>query len=82
MSEPSEGATVSSDQIYAELRALRDTLIELKVRFEIVSSLEKRVEALEAAQRGQWQLPVAWTSAVAGTVAAVYQAVAQATGKA
>lgn len=74
MSEPPEGATVTSDQIFSELRAMRDTLVELKVRFEMVSALEKRVEALETAQRGQWQVPVAWTSAVAGTVAAVYQA--------
>lgn len=72
---------VTSDQIYAELKIVRDTLLELKIRFETVDKLEKRIEALELAQRGQWQLPVAWTSAAAGTVAAVYQAVAQASGR-
>lgn len=72
---------VTSDQIYAELRAMRDTLLELKVRFESVDKLEERIKALEDAQRGQWQLPVAWTSAAAGTMAAVYQAVAQASGR-
>lgn len=78
MNEPTEGAMATSSQVFAELRALRDTLLELKIRFESISKLEQRIEALEAAQRGQWQVPVAWTSAVAGTVAAVYQALGKA----
>lgn len=75
MSDSPEGsAVVTIDQIYAEVRAVSNLLTELKVKFELVEKLEKRVEELERAQRGQWQVPVAWTSAAAGGVAAVWQA--------
>lgn len=75
MSENPEGsAVVTIDQIYAEVRAVSDQLIKLTERFEKIDNLEKRVEKLEDGQRGQWQVPVAWTSAAAGAAAAVWQA--------
>lgn len=76
MSDGTEGnAVVTTDQIYAELRQMGRTLLELTVRFEIINSLEKRISALEDEKRRGWQLPVAWSSAAAGTFAAVYQTI-------
>lgn len=75
MSDSPEGsAVVTIDQIYAEVRAVSDQLIKLTERFEQLDELKKRVEKLEEAQRGQWQVPVAWTTAAAGAAATVWQA--------
>lgn len=79
MSDSPEGsAVVTIDQIYAEVRVVSDQLIKLTERFEQLDELKKRVEKveekLEESQRGQWQVPVAWTSGAAGVAAAVWQA--------
>lgn len=79
MSDGTEGsAVITTDQIYAELQKVSNTLTELKIRFEAVGRLEKRIDALEQEladrQKNNWQLPVAWTAAATGTFAAVYQA--------
>lgn len=79
MSNPSEGgAVVTTDQIYTELRSVSETLLKLKVKFEIVDDLKDRIAALERQrdedQRNRWQLPTAWTAAAASMFAAIWQA--------
>lgn len=74
MSDGTEGtAVITTEQIYTELRTMSQLLTELKVKFEKVEKLEERVEKLEDSQRAAWQIPVAWTSAAAGALAAIYQ---------
>lgn len=75
MSDDTEGtAVITTDQIFNEVRALGAALTELRVEFKSLAKLEARVDKLEERERAAWQLPVAWTSAVAGGIAAVYQA--------
>lgn len=78
MSEGTEGtAVVTTDQIYVQLQEMGRTLLELKIRFEMVDDLRKRVikveERLDEDQRSRWQLPVAWTSAAAGLFGTAWQ---------
>jgi len=63
---------ISTDQIYAQLQEMSKTLIELKTKFEMINSLEKRVTALEEGVRKSWAVPAAWAMTAASTVAAVY----------
>lgn len=81
MSEGTEGtAVVTTEQIYLRLQDVSQTLLELKVRFEMVSDLKTRVEKiedrLEEEQKNRWQLPVAWTAAAAAIAGDLYQAFA------
>jgi hypothetical protein len=70
---PNEGsAVITTDQIYAELRQMAQTLIELKTKFEAIDSLQKRVDRLEEDRRKSWATPAAWAMTAASTVAAVY----------
>jgi hypothetical protein len=80
VSEGTEGtAVVTTEQIYTLCQDMGRTLVELKVRFEMVSDLKTRVEKIEdrmeQEQKNRWQLPVAWTAAVAAVAGDIYQAV-------
>ncbi len=68
MSEP-EGTVVTTEEIYRELQQVSRVLIELKVRFEAIEPLERRVQKLEDGTRNSM---FAWVAAAASTVAAVY----------